>query len=103
MSNINLPITYQKDKYIIYKCGEGYILHNSEITTSFAHTHLEREETAKWLIELSLKKQLPCDLARYLVISLLRINDDYNYCRKINDLIKNKKRKERYINCRKAG
>lgn len=103
MININLPVVYKKDKYIIYKSYDGYILHNSEITTSFAHTHLEREETARWLIELSEKKRLPYNLARYLVISLLRVNDDYDYCRKINDLLNNKRQKSRYVNCRKAS
>ena len=94
----NLPIFFTDSNYTILKSHDGVILVNTDMD-GFAHTHLENSDTAMWLIGLSKSKRIPRDIARYLLISLLRVNDDETYCRKINELMANRKKKEKYRNC----
>ncbi len=93
----DLPVVFSEKKYIIFKSHDGYIVMNKDME-GFAHTHIENERTARWIVSLSNTKKLPRDMKRYLLISLLRVNDDETYCRKIGELIENKRKKQTYIN-----
>ena len=95
--NINLQILKQNGPFVIYQSADGVILCNNEIE-GFAHTHLDNLRTAEWLTSLSLCNKLPRDIPRYLLISLIRVNKDGLYREKAEELLKNKKKKERYIN-----
>lgn len=77
---------WQKREFKIYHADDGYILHNSRLE-GFKHSHIKSFETAKYIAELSLHKRVPHDLCKYLLVSLIRINDDEIYCRKIQELI----------------
>jgi hypothetical protein len=92
---------YNKSVYKIYHTKDGYILHNTSMD-GFAHTHLKNYQTAVCLAELSIHKRIPHHLNRYLIISLLRVNDDEEYCKKIRDLLNNHKRKDNYFNSNKG-
>jgi hypothetical protein len=92
---------YAKGTYKIYHTKDGYILHNSGMD-GFAHTHIKNYKIAVYLIQLSIHKKVPHHLSRYLIISLLRINSDEKYCRKIRDLLQNHKKKDMYYNSSKG-
>jgi len=94
---VNLDVLSKTKSFVIYQTSDGVILCNEEIE-GFAHTHLKNVNTAKWLIELSLRKKLPHDIPRYLLISLLRVNCDEWYLDKINTLLSSKKKKGVYVN-----
>lgn len=93
---------YQKSDYKIYKVDDGYIVHNY-VMPDFAHTHIKSYNCCLMLINLSIHKQMPHHLSRYLLVSLLRINTDEDYCRKIRDLLANKRQKDYYFNSQKGG
>lgn len=87
----------EKEEFAIYEGQCGLILCNDSVD-GFAHTHIDRFVTAQWLIDLSLHKRIPKNIKDYLLISLIRINTDEVYCRKLTELLQNRKRKERYYN-----
>lgn len=90
---------YSKQGYIIFRAQDQFILQNMAMN-GFAHTHIEHFETAKMLIDLSVHKRVPRHLSRYLLISLIRINDDEDYVNRISELLDNQRRKDRYRNRR---
>ena len=97
MNNINLNIIQKISPFVIYQSADGVILCNEDIEC-FAHTHLHNLNTAKWLVDLSIKKKLPRDIPRYLLISLIRVNSDERYVTKANELLSNKRKSDKYIN-----
>lgn len=97
MNNINLNIIQKISPFVIYQSADGVILCNEDIE-GFAHTHLHNLNTAKWLVDLSMKKKLPRDIPRYLLISLIRVNSDERYVTKANELLSNKRKSDKYIN-----
>lgn len=97
MVDMGLNKVYEEREYSIYASKDGYILVNENMQ-GFAHTHINRLETALWLISLSKRKKLPHDISRYLLISLLRVNADDYYLKKITELMENKRKKSRYAN-----
>lgn len=54
-------------------------------------------DQAKLLIQASLERRIPRHLSRYLLESLVRINEG-DYSNKVKELLANKKRKENYYN-----
>lgn len=87
-----MNLIYQNGVYVIYRVDNGYILRNVSMD-GFAHTHIKSFVCCIDLIKLSLKKKLPHHLSKYLLISLLRINDDEAYVQKINELLTAKNNK----------
>jgi hypothetical protein len=67
----------------------------------FAHTHIRNFNTAKYLIELSINKKSPYDLPKYLIISLIRINKDMEYIKKLKEVLA-KGKKSMYYNANKG-
>ena len=67
----------------------------------FAHTHIKNFNTAKYVIELSIHKKIPYDLPKYLVVSLLRINQDMGYITKLKEVLA-KSKKSMYYNVNKG-
>lgn len=88
---------YQRKQFKVYHADDCYILHNTDMD-GFTHTHLDSMKQCKLLIQLSIEKRIPHDLSKYLLVSLIRVNNDEVYLRKINDLIENKRRKPDYYN-----
>lgn len=88
--------------YKIFETDDGYIVQNTKMD-GFAHSHIKNLNSARWICELSLTKRLPHDMPRYLIISLLRVNDDEVYCKKIEDLLHSKNhKKDMYFNSNKG-
>lgn len=69
-----------------------------------AHSHINNYRTCIWLIDLSLQKKAPYNISKYLLISLIRINSDDKYIRKLNEILDKKNcRKEYYRNINNGG
>ena len=111
-NNCTLVTIYRKIHFNIYSAGNRFIVHNTRMEFSKGHTHIRNFSTAKFIIELSLHKSIPKHLSNYLLISLIRINDDIEYINKLKimlheqDLSKRKgtsykSNKPRYMNKRK--
>ena len=92
---------YKRNEYVLYKCGSGGYIVQNILMNGFAHTHLKSKDMAFRIIGLSISKKLPNDLSEYMLISLLRVNKDCTYCRKIKTRIGNKRIKDEYVNCRR--
>lgn len=85
----------------IYACENKneFVVHNTNIKNSFAHSHIKNYKTALWIIELVINRKVPNDISYYLLISLLRLTDSKDernkrYIENINSLMKSKKKKE---------
>ena len=95
---------YKREQFKIYQTKDKneYVLQNYKMS-DFAHTHVKNMSACKMLIELSLEKRIPYDLPPYFIISLIRINDDEEYVRKLNELLISKNnRKNMYYNVNKG-
>lgn len=93
---------YKEKEYVIYKTDYGYIVQNI-LMKDFAHTHLENFNDARRIVGLSINKKVPISLSRYMLISLLRVNKDEKYLKKVEDLLKNKHKKQPYVNTKKKA
>ena len=65
---------------------DHYIVVNKTKEFASGHTHITNYNTAIWLIKLSEKKSIPHNLHLYLIESLIRINTDETYLRKLKEL-----------------
>jgi hypothetical protein len=68
------------------------------------HTHLKSFEMAQYLIRLSMTKKINGSLSPYLLTSLKRISQDEEFIQKVDDVIKEKRRKgkkQKYYNVSK--
>ena len=74
---------YRRKQFKIYETLGGYIVHNSDKPFDYGHTHIKRFDTAKYLVHLSLHKIVPKRLSDYLMISLVRLSDDFEYTNKL--------------------
>lgn len=98
-----MNLKFSKNNYNVYQLDDGYIIQNIYIE-GFAHTHVNNYKTCLWLIELSVNKKCPYDIPRYLLISLIRINDDSKYLAKLYEILKKKStKKEKYYNRKKRS
>lgn len=84
---------YQKQGFIIFHCGDGYIAQNLDKDFEDGHTHLKNFNAAKRAIDLVIKKKIPRDSGNYFLESLARLSEDEKYSRDCRDLISTKKAK----------
>ena len=80
---------YRKKSFIVFRAGDGYIIHNTEKSFKKGHTHIKNVNTAKYIVSLAAKKILPKHLSDYLLVSLLRLAKDDIYTAKIEEMRKN--------------
>jgi len=94
---------YSKGCFKVYHSDDGYILHNASMS-GFSHSHIKNYKACIWIINLSLQKKIPHNIPKYLLVSLIRVNDDVEYLRKLNELLeaKEKKQKNQYFNSNKG-
>jgi len=90
---------YQRGKYKVYRVEDGFIIHNSDKEFKDGHTHMKSMKCCRYLIQLSLEKRVPYNLSRYLLISLIRINEG-EYTEKAQAVLDSKKKKQTYVNRR---
>lgn len=83
---------YKKRSFIIYRVNDGYIVHNTEKSFPEGHTHISNLNTAKRMINVSIRKELPNRLSDYLLESLLRMASDADFKSSIENMRKNRKK-----------
>lgn len=97
---------YSEGAFKIYRVGNGYIIHNSKYEFKEKHTHIHQLNVAKQLIYLVRNQKIPRTYSAYLLTSLVRLADDDSYRNKILLLLeirRQKGKKEKYVNARRAG
>lgn len=102
---MSLVKAYEDSQFIIFSCGDDYVLMNKRKKFKDGHTHIHNFSTAKWLVDLYRHRRIPRKLKNnYLLTSLTRISDDPVYTEKIKSLMEIRKRKAKpyYINVQKG-
>jgi len=84
---------YQKQEFIIFYCGEGYIVQNMEKEFENGHTHLKSFNAGKRAINLVIKGKIPKDAGNYFLESLARLSNDPKYQIECRELIQTRKKK----------
>lgn len=74
---------YKRKNFSIYSGREGFIVHNTHKEFSKGHTHINNYHTAKYLIAMSLKKEVPYHASSYIYGSLIRLAEDQSYIQRI--------------------
>jgi predicted DNA-binding WGR domain protein len=100
---------YKKGEFIITPFWrtskrKEFMVVNTEKEFKHGHTHLKSFEMAQYLIRLARAKKINNGLSPYLLTSLKRISEDEEYIKKLDDLIREKRRKgkkQAYYNCTK--
>lgn len=87
---------YKKANFNVYSNYNGsYIIHNIHKPFASGHTHIKEFSTTEYLINLAHHRSLPNRNLKYFIESLIRISDDENYTRKLQELSKMKLKKKR--------
>lgn len=91
---------YEHGRFIILEGTDQYIVVNKTKEFKEGHTHISNYNTALWLIKLSEHMSMPHSISLYLLESLIRINTDEVYIRKLKELqfAKQSKRKDYFYN-----
>lgn len=84
---------YERGKFIILEGVDHYVVINKTKEFQNGHTHITNYNTALWLIKLSEHKSMPHNISLYLLESLIRINSDKEYVRKLKELQEAKQNK----------
>lgn len=79
----DIKTVYQRGSFAIQEVKDGYIIWNTEKDFQDGHTHISDLDTAKRIISLSVHKEVPKKLSRYLRISLIRLSIDSDYTARI--------------------
>lgn len=88
---------YEKEQFIILKVNSGkkvgYIAYNTNKEWNEGHTHLDSFDMAKTIISNIIKFKKPKTSNMYLLKSHIRLSNDPEYTKYIEDLIETKKSK----------
>ena len=92
---VKLDKILQKKGFYIIKAGNSYIVVNSNKEFEKGHTHLRSYKSAVACIDFVLKGKIPkrCDF--YYLTSLIRVSNDDDYIKRIEELIRVRKEKGR--------
>lgn len=90
---------YEKDEFIILKVHSGkkvgYIAYNTKKEWKDGHTHLDSFDMAKTIISNVIKHKKPKTNNMYLLKSHIRLCEDADYIKFIEELIEVKKSKNK--------
>ena len=92
---------YEKAGFIIFRCGKGYIVHNTKKTFQKGHSHLRGFKPCKDAIFFTTNNKIPKRTNFYYLRTLQRLSTDAKYTNKIEQLIqtrKQKSKKQKYVN-----
>lgn len=91
--------------YLAKRTSSGGLAINTRKEFSEGHTHVRDIGCAKWLCEMAINKIIPRRSSLRDLVSLMRITDDEEYYRQIEELYlvrKQKGRKDYYFNPNKG-
>ena len=86
---------YERKEYIILKVKRGYIVYNTKKSFENGHTHLQSFEMSKTMIDNIIKKKRPKTKNIYLIESHIRVTNDSNYKKVLEELVEAKKDKSK--------
>jgi hypothetical protein len=89
------------EEYIVFPVKNGYVVYNTNKEFKDGHTHLRNFKSCVDLIRFTVDKKIPRRCSNYYLRSLIRISDDEEYRKKVEELIlvrKQKGIKQGYIN-----
>lgn len=92
---------YHREHFIMFSCGDGYIIQNMRKDFKDGHSHLKSQRMGMTIIDNVIKGKIPKTHNNYLLRSHMRIAEDQEYINKIEQLIavrKQKGKKRSYIN-----
>ena len=78
---------FQRKEYSIYRCGDGYIVHNVNKEFKHGHTHVSNFYKAKVLVIMAIKREIDDKLSKHDIESLMRITNDNRYRNQLRDLL----------------
>lgn len=92
---------YEKEEFIILKVHSGkkigYIVYNTNKEWENGHTHLDSFDMAKTIISNVMKHKKPKTSNMYLIKSHIRLSNDPEYIKFIEELIEVKKSKNKQV------
>lgn len=92
---------YEKEEFIILKVHSGkkigYIAYNTNKEWKDGHTHLDSFDMAKTIISNVMKQKKPKTSNMYLIKSHIRLSNDPEYIKFIEELIETKKSKSKQV------
>ena len=78
---------FQRKEYSIYKCSDGYVVHNTNKEFENGHTHIHNYNKAKSIIDLAVRKKMPNTPRKWEIECLLRIVKDKKYKERLRSLL----------------
>ena len=82
----NSIVIYRRGNYIIIKTKKkSYIVINKKKSFKQGHTHTKDFKYSKSLIDLAIRKKLPRKANEKVITSLIRISDDKNYIKNLEE------------------
>ena len=91
----NSIVIYRRGNYIIIKTKKkSYIVINKKKSFKQGHTHTKDFKYSKSLIDLAIRKKLPRKANKKVITSLIRISDDKNYIKNLEEYRKEIKKHE---------
>lgn len=79
-------VVYRNREFIILKKKKGFIIVNTNKEFKNGHTHIKVYNIAKTLINLAKKSKLPKTKNKYILESLIRISNDKNYIKSLEEM-----------------
>ena len=91
----NSIVIYRRGNYIIIKTKKkSYIVITKKKSFKQGHTHTKDFKYSKSLIDLAIRKKLPRKANKKVITSLIRISDDKNYIKNLEEYRKEIKKHE---------
>ena len=70
---------FQRKEYSIYRCSDGFVVHNTNKKFENGHTHVNNFYKAKILVIMAIKREIDDKL----IESLIRLTNDNRYRNKL--------------------
>jgi hypothetical protein len=84
---------YKEDNFVVLRDRKCYIVINEDKEFKEGHSHLKSLWACKKVIHCAKLRTINGDMNNYMLTSIIRISDDENYIRKVEELITTKNRK----------
>ena len=77
---------FQRKEYSIYRCSDGFVVHNTNKDFKIGHTHVSNFYKAKILVIMAIKREIDDKLSKRDIESLIRLTNDNRYRNKLLEL-----------------
>ncbi len=82
---------FQRKEYSIYRCSDGFVVHNTNKKFENGHTHIRSFKKAKSIVDLCIRKRLPDKPDIWEIESLMRLTRNNAYYNQLRDLLEKNK------------